>query len=1171
MASTSGMLAEEQQEQLRRFVDEWRSRVSSKNKDFQGQNLEAVLNDSGNAIGNIISDPLRINPLEPADRTPLLHLVHTNNVLFNKLITVLSYDCIEITRLHKQACKKFFPQLLGFGLPMGPEELVLEGEPQKLFGRSLLFFQELSEFLGKLKAILGNLLCQLEAIYSGDNKSKLYPSFLNVHLQSAILHFAVGFSIVVIIDDIVSKNPAIAQAISLFIRMLYTISNEPSHFAMESKQLESLGRVVTDIEVVLQVGLFQRFLKLDFMGHLQMEKLKSNRQFVDELSLSLHKALSEILSRLDTLKERPKDRIHLVGLLAVFMFHSSTCVEIPDRKMGKLIIEVVRRAPILHVYPIMHVQTLDFLLSLSPPSLHSWSVLKDLRKETGSLRSNFLTNMDDNLIRDVQGLQNMVASWFTTFESTSSNEVKQEIHTNLRSQSRQLVQGIQLARRLQHIIRATLDMHVIMEVPIKKDQSALLFQGVALLKAVEDVYHRRCNDTAQIVSQILHLLQCLISRRLLPLKAQVEAEFSGKSRTSSLSFLALTLTRSGKDMDTKVLDLLASVNLALQMLLGIASEKRRVILGLCLDVIFSLQHVLQDEVQVKVEEFMSEIDIIADISTAVENSTDCSFLYARREMISTWFPMMYAQAERALQLQYILSAFCDGIRLLKRGNTELMILGRYEDELELALIKDVIKPLCRDIETDLRLHVHSAHMKGSVTVNPTKTGVRDLSWFLCIEPLRLSSKYVHIKSRIEMYLNEAFYNHTAMALHNWKTYSEMRHVAEQKYGLVLDDIHLPGHTLEQGVDVLNIMRNIHIFVSCYTYNLNTQVFIERVSKARDRKYLNTISVKHIANSIRTHGTGIMSTTVNFTYQFLAQKFIVFSQFLYDDHIKSRLVKEYRFYKECRDKSKEYPVVRAEKLNKEIKKLGAAEDGMSFLDQFRQLISEIGNALGFVRMVRMGGLQHSSTASGFVQGKKSQTTFEEAARLLNMNAEAVKAGVLLDRTLEQQGMPVEQMNYFRILIEVFSEELRSADNLHLKEFYLILPALIMNAVEMMLQSKDKLLKKGRESLNALFTDDGLVLGLAYILKVLNQDKQFDSLHWFESATRHFSSERKRLQDGLNMDTIESGLNGLQVWSQKFASLSKDEVQNMQLVIKRTESVLTEMELMQYNFIASRILF
>lgn len=79
-------------------------------------------------------------------------------------------------------------------------------------------------------------------------------------------------------------------------------------------------------------------------------------------------------------------------------------------------------------------------------------------------------------------------------------------------------------------------------------------------------------------------------------------------------------------------------------------------------------------------------------------------------------------------------------------------------------------------------------------------------------------------------------------------------------------------------------------------DLFLQVFIERLSSAAYRKHINTINVKHVANSIRTHGTGIISTTVNFTYQFLAQKFISFSQFLFDDHIKSRLVKEYRFTK-----------------------------------------------------------------------------------------------------------------------------------------------------------------------------------------------------------------------------------------------------------------------------------
>ena len=67
----------------------------------------------------------------------------------------------------------------------------------------------------------------------------------------------------------------------------------------------------------------------------------------------------------------------------------------------------------------------------------------------------------------------------------------------------------------------------------------------------------------------------------------------------------------------------------------------------------------------------------------------------------------------------------------------------------------------------------------------------------------------------------------------------------------------------------------------------SQIFVERAS---NNKHLNTINIRHIANSIRTHGSGIMNTTVNFTYQFLRKKFFIFSQFLYDEHIKARLIK-----------------------------------------------------------------------------------------------------------------------------------------------------------------------------------------------------------------------------------------------------------------------------------------
>ena len=148
----------------------------------------------------------------------------------------------------------------------------------------------------------------------------------------------------------------------------------------------------------------------------------------------------------------------------------------------------------------------------------------------------------------------------------------------------------------------------------------------------------------------------------------------------------------------------------------------------------------------------------------------------------------------------------------------------------------------------------------------------------------------------------------------------------------------------QGLDVLEIMRNIHLFVSKYLYNLNNQIFVEFKS---NNKHLNTINIKHVANSIRTHGTGIMNTTVNFTYQFLRKKFTIFSQFLYDEQIKSRLSKDIQFYKQNKTNlDQKYPFERANKFNKGIRKLGTMPDGGTYLDHFRVLVSQIGKVFIF---------------------------------------------------------------------------------------------------------------------------------------------------------------------------------------------------------------------------------
>ncbi len=57
---------------------------------------------------------------------------------------------------------------------------------------------------------------------------------------------------------------------------------------------------------------------------------------------------------------------------------------------------------------------------------------------------------------------------------------------------------------------------------------------------------------------------------------------------------------------------------------------------------------------------------------------------------------------------------------------------------------------------------------------------------------------------------------------------------------------------------------------------------------------------------------------------------------------------------------------------------SAADKLSLLDKFRALITEIGNALGFVRMVRSAAMRHASQSVSFVPDIALIPNFTEAA-------------------------------------------------------------------------------------------------------------------------------------------------------------------------------------------------
>ena len=112
-----------------------------------------------------------------------------------------------------------------------------------------------------------------------------------------------------------------------------------------------------------------------------------------------------------------------------------------------------------------------------------------------------------------------------------------------------------------------------------------------------------------------------------------------------------------------------------------------------------------------------------------------------------------------------------------------------------CLNHNLVEPLCHGVENDLRLHIHM-HLKVADR-NPFATGVRDLTPFLRMPPLRVFDESLNLKANVEHYLDTSFYNLNTVALFDWKTYAEMRNLAKEKYGLTLIETHLPATTLDQ--------------------------------------------------------------------------------------------------------------------------------------------------------------------------------------------------------------------------------------------------------------------------------------------------------------------------------------------------------------------------------------
>uniref|UniRef100_A0A8C1TFK4 WASH complex subunit 4 n=1 Tax=Cyprinus carpio TaxID=7962 RepID=A0A8C1TFK4_CYPCA len=1075
----------------------------------QLQGIEEALDDSVGDVWDFTLDPIALKLL-PYEQSSLLELIKTDNKVLNKVITVYAALCYMYN---------------GFL----SDTSVVEGESQIQMGRFISFLQELSCFVSRCFEVVVNMVHQLAALYISNNATKIIES-TGVHFQTVYEHLGELLVVLITLDEIMENHATLKDHWRMYKRLLKSVHHNPAKFAIPEEKLKPFEKLLLKLEgQLLDSMIFQACVEQRFDDPGEGVSVSKNSAFAEEFAYNIRTIFANVESKLGEPSEIDQ-RDKYIGVCGLFVLHFHIFRAV-DKKIYKSLLDVCKKVPAVTLAANIIWFPDTFLLSKVPAA----AKLMD-KKSIQSIRSSrdaFLQQKAQTLMKDMQSYYIFVTSWMMKMESILSKEPKPDkLSEDLSNRCNIFVQGVLYAYSISTIIKTTMNMYMSMQRPMTKTSVKALCRLVELLKAVEHTFHRRSLVVADSVSHITQQLQ-----------------------SQALSSLSTAKKRviSDKKYSEQRLDVLSALVLAENTLNGPSTKERRLIVSLALSVGTQMK-TFKDEELLPLQLVLKKLDLISELRERVKVHCNCSFLYWHRTVFPIYLDDVYENAVDAARIHYMFSALRDCVPTMlhaKHMESCDQLLVCYDTEIMEILNEHLLDKLCKEIEKDLRLSVHT-HLKLDDR-NPFKVGMKDLAHFFSLKPIRFFNRFIDIKAYVTHYLDKTFYNLTTVALHDWATYSEMRNLATQRYGLVMTEAHLPSQTLEQGLDVLEIMRNIHVFVSRYLYNLNNQIFIERTS---NNKHLNTINIRHIANSIRTHGTGIMNTTVNFTYQFLRKKFYIFSQFMYDEHIKSRLIKDIRFFRETKDQTdQKYPFERAEKFNRGIRKLGLTPDGQSYLDQFRQLISQIGNAMGYVRMIRSGGLHCCSSAIRFVPDLEDIVNFEELVKEEGLSEETQKAASQLDCVLtDLTTNSAEGTEYFKMLVGVFAPEFRSIKNMHLRNFYMIVPPLTVNFVEHSISCKEKLNKKNK--IGAAFTDDGFAMGVAYILKLLDQYQEFDSLHWFQAVREKYMKE---------MNAV--------VKEQTVQSTSQDEklMQTMNLTQKRLDVYLQEFELLYFSLSSARIFF
>lgn len=698
-----------------------------------------------------------------------------------------------------------------------------------------------------------NCLLQLQAIYN--KKSTYYKMFKEVDFFFPLRIIGRGLYLLLSIDAMVTESTFYEKSFLTTYWQKYMdnfnmVLADPTRFGLDPEKMKLLKRIIVKVDKCVMSGdclnaflnsLAERKNMNAFEEMRDFEGIRANKYIMELLKNYFKHAQSTIEARFSDEKcLHLQDNAILAEYLCVFSFYMKFFKQ-ESKDVWRNLWSLQKKELMIYIHRFIMIRVCDILMRYCRPK-KIYSSLEP--KDINALTVDVLKRNQDNLMVEVTGLYRHLCQWLLKMNSMAcsmyvfqtAKEVDRVKIFELRMS--QIISGLNLACRIRAVIRKNFLIRQKIGFSLSPEQIKPFMLLIEMSRKIVEIVEQK---DVQLMQDMMVKFSCL---RV----AKVVKEYCSKV--------------TAQKMNDKTF-FIEAFKTVFYLLTHFPSEQRESLSQFCLT-FFTVKNIIKDPEVIQFKRILEETFALSRYKQLFREILDCSYLYWYKEFIPDMLDLKTTADGELYRLQHLVDAFSETKYILRQAvhlEDNQKLTDTFRDYILKSLETKIIKKASVSLEEDLLIQTHHFYTISELQKpNPMQKFQGDLKSFLSIRKICVIDKLIDMKHLIEMSLSENLYNRISDNQKNFTVYEIMRTLAKVKYDLDLGHSYIPSKTVEQGrTDVLAILRSLVFFIQNFKYNMFNQTFIETLNESTRLK---AVSINLISDSIKTHGLGIVRSSIS---------------------------------------------------------------------------------------------------------------------------------------------------------------------------------------------------------------------------------------------------------------------------------------------------------------------